>query len=720
MADGGWRLDDSEVEKDLYSEVPGAKRIVRRGREWCVVAESGRNMGCYPSRAEAQERLRQIEFFKHEEEKCAPCAEAKYNENHDELGRFSSGDGGGGAGEGDTGHGGTSGIDWNTPTPEAFIEARDRGARPGYLSPLTPGDLSGSRLFMSEGGKAGFSISSDGDIQNVFSNVKGSRAGADAVVDAVANGGRTLDCFGEFLPNLYSQMGFVETGRMKFDITKAPQGWNPADGTPDVVFMAWKGYNGRSVGAVLAEAKDRSAWRQHDQSGRFYSGDKWDKAKEDSRRAVGTGERDPFAGASAHGARGKSLARAGGGHGVLAQLHAPVESWSMAELEAFMCLHGKDATDTSHEDPPTPPRGKPKKDHTLYIAAALWALMQTYDRKLQKAFDKSVGELSSLVENGSATPGRAKSVLNRLESAMLALAPVFIGKAYGIGANFAADYLGGVQLTEDASKAAIQSLVDTNASFVTGSFVPDVAKKYKSILVQGASAEETMVAIDALADSMGARVSMYSLQVWGSGHKGFVDEMESAGELLDWVTTSGNPCQDCPRLEEGSPYGPDNPLPTFPGAGDTQCLSNCLCLLQVHVPGRRKEAPVYASAQAGVGSREHEDKTLAALLHANGIALEQAKAFKALVRATEAQAAGLARLAEEIKEAQGREIVVPAPEVKVTTPEVKIDVRVPEQAPPTVNVKVPEPRKRKVRRIKRVERDENNMATGSVEIEEEL
>ncbi len=30
-----------------------------------VVAESGRNMGTYPTRAQAEKRLRQIEIFKH-------------------------------------------------------------------------------------------------------------------------------------------------------------------------------------------------------------------------------------------------------------------------------------------------------------------------------------------------------------------------------------------------------------------------------------------------------------------------------------------------------------------------------------------------------------------------------------------------------------------------------------------------------------------------------
>jgi len=38
-------------------------------------------------------------------------------------------------------------------------------------------------------------------------------------------------------------------------------------------------------------------------------------------------------------------------------------------------------------------------------------------------------------------------------------------------------------------------------------------------------------------------------------------------------------CDDCPSLAAGSPYNVDNPLPTYPLAGDTQCLMNCYCSL---------------------------------------------------------------------------------------------------------------------------------------------
>lgn len=40
-------------------------RIVEKGNEWCVIAESGRNMGCYPTKPEAEKRLKQVEMFKH-------------------------------------------------------------------------------------------------------------------------------------------------------------------------------------------------------------------------------------------------------------------------------------------------------------------------------------------------------------------------------------------------------------------------------------------------------------------------------------------------------------------------------------------------------------------------------------------------------------------------------------------------------------------------------
>ena len=39
--------------------------IVKEGNRWVVRAESGRAMGSYATKAEAEKRLKQVEMFKH-------------------------------------------------------------------------------------------------------------------------------------------------------------------------------------------------------------------------------------------------------------------------------------------------------------------------------------------------------------------------------------------------------------------------------------------------------------------------------------------------------------------------------------------------------------------------------------------------------------------------------------------------------------------------------
>ncbi|MBI2586484.1 MAG: hypothetical protein HYW28_11555 [Rhodospirillales bacterium] len=39
--------------------------IVKEGSRWVVRAESGRNMGSYATKAEAEKCLKQVEMFKH-------------------------------------------------------------------------------------------------------------------------------------------------------------------------------------------------------------------------------------------------------------------------------------------------------------------------------------------------------------------------------------------------------------------------------------------------------------------------------------------------------------------------------------------------------------------------------------------------------------------------------------------------------------------------------
>lgn len=154
-------------------------------------------------------------------------------------------------------------VRFSEATPEEFLVALRGNTRAWNLTEHSAEELADSQVFLSEDGKTGITVSADGDIQNAFRNpggIKGS--GKQAVVHAMMHGGVTLDCYDGYLPGLYGSLGFVETGRMKFNPEYAPEGM-PAGETPDVVFMA-------------LDAKA---------SNKYY--DDWDEAKAAARKAVG-------------------------------------------------------------------------------------------------------------------------------------------------------------------------------------------------------------------------------------------------------------------------------------------------------------------------------------------------------------------------------------------------------------------------------------------------
>lgn len=45
--------------------------IRQDGKTYKVVSEQGKNLGKYKTRAEAENRLRQVEYFKHRDEKAS-------------------------------------------------------------------------------------------------------------------------------------------------------------------------------------------------------------------------------------------------------------------------------------------------------------------------------------------------------------------------------------------------------------------------------------------------------------------------------------------------------------------------------------------------------------------------------------------------------------------------------------------------------------------------
>jgi hypothetical protein len=203
---------------------------------------------------------------------------------------------------------------------EDFVAARDRSGRPGFLSASGPADLKDHRLYTTADGAVGYALDRQGDIQNVFNNGGPKGSGTEAMLSAILRGGRTLDCYDGFLPSFYSQFGFVETGRMKFNPEYA-HGWDTAKyDSPDVVFMAWKGFP-VAPDTIRTRLRDKQNWRKHDSATNYYAGQDWDTAKADSRRAarsgpdrerpggrVGGAERRPDSGA------GQSVGRAIAAH----------------------------------------------------------------------------------------------------------------------------------------------------------------------------------------------------------------------------------------------------------------------------------------------------------------------------------------------------------------------------------------------------------------------
>lgn len=183
---------------------------------------------------------------------------------------------------------------------EMFIEARNKTKRPGFLSPLSPDELFDRQIYLMHNGTVGYAIDPLGDMQNLFNNGGPRGAGTVAIMDGLANGGKTLDAFSGHLTRLYSQLGFVETGRMDFDPAYMPKGWDiDEDGTPDVVFMAWRGLPGTPE-ETLARAKDKANWAPHEVTQRRFTD--YDEAK---RHAL-----DAFRGSEADAERSRKAVRA--------------------------------------------------------------------------------------------------------------------------------------------------------------------------------------------------------------------------------------------------------------------------------------------------------------------------------------------------------------------------------------------------------------------------
>lgn len=126
-------------------------------------------------------------------------------------------------------------------SPEEFITLRETSSRPEFLTPYSAEDMADWRRFTTNDG-VGFAIKPDGDIVGVVNNSGKKGAGVDAVIEALVQGGKTLDCVGGHLSDYYPRFGFVENKakRMAWDDVHAPKGWDyDKYGRPNVYFYEY-------------------------------------------------------------------------------------------------------------------------------------------------------------------------------------------------------------------------------------------------------------------------------------------------------------------------------------------------------------------------------------------------------------------------------------------------------------------------------------------------
>lgn len=116
-----------------------------------------------------------------------------------------------------------------------------------YVTQPSQAELGAKRVWLSDDGQTGVTVSADGEVGNLFAN-NDQGAGGAALDHAVANGGTWLNCFDGALPKIYQRHGFTEVARLKFDPEHKPEGWDMASlDSPDVVFM---GHGGEPVHPV--------------------------------------------------------------------------------------------------------------------------------------------------------------------------------------------------------------------------------------------------------------------------------------------------------------------------------------------------------------------------------------------------------------------------------------------------------------------------------------
>ncbi len=105
--------------------------------------------------------------------------------------------------------------------------------------------------------------------------------------------------------------------------------------------------------------------------------------------------------------------------------------------------------------------------------------------------------------------------------------------------------------------------------------------------------------------SLDARSDLYVGRMRGSANEAFAIasfEEDPETEFTWALGGTEDHCEDCPEIAAGSPYTQDT-LYTYPGAGDTECLGRCLCILE-----REDGATGFANHNSGAAGPDAQDE----------------------------------------------------------------------------------------------------------------
>lgn len=176
----------------------------------------------------------------------------------DEAGKFTSGsstgdgfekeksitDAASSEGEGAQGFGGSSAEEFAgaIKTAKATISPEAAWRVTAHTQEELDRDYPGAKLHVTEGGST-VAVTADGDIMSLCRNRndKATR-GKELLKQAVENGGKKLDAFGEDLYEFYTQNGFEPISWTPFNEDYAPKGWEKVrDKKEPIVFYKYTG-----------------------------------------------------------------------------------------------------------------------------------------------------------------------------------------------------------------------------------------------------------------------------------------------------------------------------------------------------------------------------------------------------------------------------------------------------------------------------------------------